>query len=299
MDSVVTLTDTDVFKDLIYWNKSVIATQLTQPGQYWSNFWGEVNKDGFYQRSADYFQLVKRERMGLWNVAFVNNLVAIRGDVIQTGKLQYSHARYDDSNYDVGFAKNARDNNVFMFMVNMKQHGHLKRMDNYTNTNVHNDLWQIFTNPTDWRINYIHPSYTKFLTKTRPEFPQPCPDVYHFPLLSKKFSWHIIHELESIPGDIFEGSGKTNDNRLAGGYENVPTVDVHFTQINFQQEWLKVLRDYVGPIQRRVFDGYSFNGNALLSFVVKYHEQGQRKLVPHHDHSTYTTNTALKRQAID
>ena len=67
----------------------------------------------------------------------------------------------------------------------------------------------------------------------------------------------------------------------------------------FQQEWLKVLRDYVAPIQRRVFEGYSFHGHALLSFVVKYHEKGQRELRPHHDHSTFTTNTALNRQGID
>ena len=33
MDSIITLTDTNVFKDLIYWNKGVITTQLTQPGQ--------------------------------------------------------------------------------------------------------------------------------------------------------------------------------------------------------------------------------------------------------------------------
>ncbi|XP_063681239.1 procollagen-lysine,2-oxoglutarate 5-dioxygenase-like [Bolinopsis microptera] len=299
MDSVITLTDDNVLKDLIHWNKSVITTQLTQPGQYWSNFWGDVSKDGFYKRSTDYFNMVKRERLGLWNVAFVNHLVAIRGDVIKDKKVSYVNTKYDDSNYDVGFNSNARKNNVFLYMVNLKEHGHLKRMENYTSHRVHNDLWQIFTNTLDWKLNYIHPDFDKYLTKTRPEFPQPCPDVYHFPLLSTKFSWHIIHELESMPGDIFAGSGKTDDKRLQGGYENVPTVDVHFTQINFQQEWMKLLRDYVAPIQRLVFEGYSFHGNALLSFVVKYHEEGQRELRPHHDHSTFTTNTALNRQGID
>nr|AQX17749.1 procollagen-lysine 5-dioxygenase [Hormiphora californensis] len=299
MDSVITLTEKTVLTDLMYWNKSVITTQLTQPGQYWSNFWGDVNKDGFYKRAPDYFELVKRERQGLWNVPLVNNLVAIRGDVVRSGKLRYSGEKYEDSNYEVSFAANARAANVFMYMVNLKYHGHLKRMENYTDVNTHNDLWQIFINQVDWKLNYIHPSFDKYLQKKRYQFPQPCPDVFHFPLLSKKFSWHIIHELESIPGDVFAGSGQNNDARLAGGYENVPTVDVHFTQINFQQEWLKVLRDYVKPIQRLVFEGYAFHGNAYLSFVVKYHEAGQRKLVPHHDHSTFTTNTALNRQNID
>lgn len=33
LDSVITLTDDNVLRDLIHWNKSVITTQLTQPGQ--------------------------------------------------------------------------------------------------------------------------------------------------------------------------------------------------------------------------------------------------------------------------
>ena len=60
-----------------------LAICLARMFQYWSNFWGDVSKDGFYKRAPDYFNLVKRERQGLWNVAFVNHLVAIRGDVIK------------------------------------------------------------------------------------------------------------------------------------------------------------------------------------------------------------------------
>ena len=67
-------------------------------------------------------------------------------------------------------------------------------------------------------------------------------NLSQFPL-SAKFSWHIIHELESIPGDIFAGSGKTDDKRLQGGYENVPTVDVHFTQINFQVRVIQLVNE--------------------------------------------------------
>ena len=63
-------------------------------------------------------------------------------------------------------------------------------MENFTTHRVHNDLWQIFTNTLDWKLNYIHPDYDGYLTKTRPEFPQPCPDVYHFPLLSSE--WNLL-----------------------------------------------------------------------------------------------------------
>ena len=61
-------------------------------------------------------------------------------------------------------------------------------MDNYTTLHVHNDLWQIFVNPEDWKMSYIHKDYADYLKKMRKEFPQPCPDVYQFPLVSGQFA---------------------------------------------------------------------------------------------------------------
>ena len=66
-----------------------------------------------------------------------------------------------------------------------------------------------------------------------------------------------------------------------------------------QQEWLKILQEYIIPMQMRVFEGYKSKSEAYLSFIVKYSMTGQKKLVPHHDASTFTTNTALNRAHID
>lgn len=46
------------------------------------------------------------------------------------------------------------------------------------------------------------------------------------------------------------------DERLAGGYENVPTVDIHMNQIGFEKEWLKFLKDYIVPITEKLYPGY-------------------------------------------
>lgn len=46
------------------------------------------------------------------------------------------------------------------------------------------------------------------------------------------------------------------DPRLAGGYENVPTVDIHMNQLEYEQEWLWILRHYVKPLAEKVFVGY-------------------------------------------
>merc|ERR1719167_239829 len=95
-------------------------------------------------------------------------------------------------------------------------------------------------------------------------------------------------------------SGGTNvDKRLATGYENVPTVDIHMNQIGYEKEWLHFLKQYVAPLCHRVYPGYHSEARAVMNFVVKYNPAGQYYLRPHHDSSTYTINVALSKPGID
>ena len=43
---------------------------------------------------------------------------------------------------------------------------------------------------------------------------------------------------------------------MQGGYENVPTRDIHMNQVGFEAEWLHFLDTYVRPLQEGVFVGY-------------------------------------------
>ncbi len=68
------------------------------------------------------------------------------------------------------------------------------------------------------------------------------------------------------------------DKRLEGGYENVPTIDIHMNQVGYEREWLKFLDRYVRPLQETVFTGYihqvkvggflSFAAVAAVDFVL-------------------------------
>lgn len=46
------------------------------------------------------------------------------------------------------------------------------------------------------------------------------------------------------------------DPRLPGGYENVPTVDIHMKQVNWEKHWLYFLKKFVQLMQRKIFIGY-------------------------------------------
>lgn len=81
------------------------------------------------------------------------------------------------------------------------------------------------------------------------------------------------------------------DPRLEGGYENVPTRDIHMRQIGMDRQWLAFLRDYVRPLQERVFWGYQHYVSLFcLLLPIRYRLITNRK--GNHNHP-------LKKRTID
>ncbi|VEL11573.1 unnamed protein product [Protopolystoma xenopodis] len=153
------------------------------------------------------------------------------------------------------FAEAARKKNIFMFLDNREEFGYLIFPDSYNTTHLYNDLWQVIDNPLDWEEQYIHPNYSKLVGTgfQLSDFEQPCPDVFWFPFVTEKFCRQIVEEMEYF-GQW--SSGKNEDARLEGGYENVPTRDIHMRQVDWEGHWMHILRKYVHPIQKKVFQGY-------------------------------------------
>lgn len=61
------------------------------------------------------------------------------------------------------------------------------------------------------------------------------------------------------------------DPRLEGGYENVPTRDIHMNQVGLDQQWLYFLRQYIRPMQEKLFTGYVHDvGSIFLSLMVNF-----------------------------
>lgn len=135
-----------------------------------------------------------------------------------------------------------------MHTVNMEEYGHLIDSSTFSTDNLHPDLWQMVSNKEDWERRYLHPEYLSALNLTTLN-DLPCPDVYWFPLFSEIFCTHLIDTMEGFDG----WSGSSNsDNRVPGGYENVPTDDVHMTQVDYQEEANHIIKEYVRPFAEKV-----------------------------------------------
>ncbi|KAF1765200.1 hypothetical protein GCK72_005152 [Caenorhabditis remanei] len=302
MDADAYFTDSKIVKDLVHHSKTydvgIIAPMVGQPGKLFTNFWGAIAANGYYARSEDYMAIVKGNRVGYWNVPFITSAVLLNKEKLIAMKDSFSYNKNLDP--DMSMCQFARDHGHFMYIDNEKSYGYLIVSDEFSETVTqgkwHPEMWQIFENRELWEARYIHPGYHKIMEPDH-IVDQACPDVYDYPLMSERFCAELIEEMEGF-GRWSDGSN--NDKRLAGGYENVPTRDIHMNQVGFERQWLYFLDTYVRPVQEKTFIGYYHQPvESNMMFVVRYKPEEQASLRPHHDASTFSIDIALNKKGRD
>lgn len=291
VDSDVHLDNLDTLIELIMFNRTILAPIITRIGGVWSNFWGALSEKGFYARSSDYMSIVNNDIRGIWNVPFISSCYLIKSKILN--QLSYTKA---DVDADMAFAEHLRSQDIFMFGSNLNEYGHLINPDTFDIKKTRPEFYELMSNKFDWEKRFIHQDYwTQLLEETVPK--QPCPDVYWFPIGSDVFADSIVDIMEAF-GKWSDGTN--SDTRLQGGYEAVPTRDIHMNQVGLETLWLKFLQLYIKPLQEKVFLGYFHDPpRSLMNFAVRYRPDEQPFLRPHHDSSTYTINIALNRAGID
>jgi len=291
LDAHVHLDNSDTLVSLIEQNRDILSPVMTRKYSSWSNVWGAISSTGYYARSEDYFEIIDRKRIGIWNLPFVSGAILIKGDVLTKLNGFFEYTGLDPM---MAFSKNLRTNDIFMYGTNKEFYGHLVNQDSFNTSLIRPEMYQIFENFDDWKNRYINPLLYDYISG-KEEFITPCPDVYWFPVVTDEFCQDLIAMMEDF-GMWSGGKNNHQDPRIAGGYENVPTVDIHMTQIGWNSHWLFFLKHFIMPIQQKVFIGYHHDPpKANLNFVVRYKVGEQENLKPHHDASTYTLNIALNR----
>ncbi len=145
VDSVSHLDNPNTLTLLIEQNRGVVAPVMIRPYSAWSNFWGTLSSDGFYSRSIDYMDIVRNTRRGLWNVPYISSCYLISGTLIQEEKTRpsYSSSTLDP---DMAFSKSLRDKNVFLYVSNRLNFGHLVNNEKFATGFLNNELWEMERN---------------------------------------------------------------------------------------------------------------------------------------------------------
>ena len=111
----------NVIDELLKKDKYCIGPLLKKTNDFWSNCWLEVDKNGFYKRSFDYFDIVANRR-GVWNCAYICNCFLLKKDIFEDAIEGYRNQSFD---IDMSICKYFRDKYIFMYVDNLKNYGKL------------------------------------------------------------------------------------------------------------------------------------------------------------------------------
>jgi hypothetical protein len=305
----------NMIQNLIDADKDVIGPLIVKSNSVFSNFWGALDDNGYYKRSDNYVDIVSYKTKGSWECPHIYGTYMIKSDVVPKVVHFYSKKSVNDKgdDPDMHFFYNLRETPIKSYINNEQKYGYMIDLKKSYKGKIHSELFMLFDNRELWEDIYLHPEFLKYVRKqiklpdtwkreennetlTVTEVEE-CRFLFEFPLFSKRFCKELIEEMEHF-GNWSAGKDNKKDKRLTGGYENVPTQDIHLNQIGFEKHWINILKTYVSPVMNKCYDNIGFK-NLNIAFVVKYDMKGQSKLKRHHDASKITTLIALNECGKD
>lgn len=91
---------------------------------------------------------------------FISDCYLINATLINNKNTRPSYS-VGDLDPSMSFAHSMRDKDIFMYVNNRLEFGHLVSADDFDTKLTNPDLYQIFENKLDWQKRYIHENYTE------------------------------------------------------------------------------------------------------------------------------------------
>ncbi len=285
IDPNVIIENKNIINELLSYNKKIICPLMKIKNNNWSNFWGDITTKGWYNQSFNYLDILNNNHKGCWNIPYINHIYLIREDILENIQNYYTIGYNKNRGHDMAFCENLRKNNYFMYLCNEEYYGYLKEEENkLTILTYHQD-------PEKYIKKYFHRDFLNNINDLHNlKIEEPIGDVLQFPFVNDIFCEELILLCEKYG----KWSGATkNDSRI--GYENVPSNDIHFTEIEFHKIWEDIIKRYISPVVSHHWGAFQTQ-KLNIAFVVKYEDNKFYELSPHHDSSSYTVNIALNEE---
>lgn len=285
-----------ILKELINTQKNIVTPMIRRGNEAWTNFWGDLDPNGYYLRSFDYFDIVYGKKRGCWNVPYVTGSYLIHKNIFEIVPKLYVENAYID--IDMRICQNLRQNDLFMYVSNISNYGYIEDVtepDVEPSDDGSVTIYEVKEKRDLWEKKYLHPEYYVHMKNLdKMNYNEICDGIYTFPLFSEAFCEELIQRANQYD-KWSKGKDEHNDPRLGKNYyENHPTVDVQLFEMKLDKQWKDIVFSYIAPVAHVLYNNYKTR-DINLAFVVKYHFEDQASLSPHHDSSTYTVNIALNR----
>ncbi len=163
-----------------------------------------------------------------------SSAVRVLSKELETAAVQYKVdvTSGDDWLLGVWTSQWLRKAKIHLMVNNLEHFGNLIDNNHYDHSFMFPELFMLPENKLMWEKMYLSPAYNASGVYNWIE--PHCWDIYNFPLFSERFCNDLINETERY--GKWSG-GTAYDKRLKGGYEPVPTRDIHFNQMGFHKQW--------------------------------------------------------------
>lgn len=91
-----------------------------------SNFWGDLDHNGYYKESDNYSELILGYRRDLWNVPYVYGAIMFSREIIHNWKIDQKN-KFTTISPSMELCFNLRKNTLFMYMSNYYEYGSINK----------------------------------------------------------------------------------------------------------------------------------------------------------------------------
>jgi len=165
------LLNPNTLKSLMAQRKTVVAPMIRafENGTTYSNYWCGMDENGYYERTDDYFPMLKREKKGCFEVPMIHSTYLIDLQYYSTDNLQYYPPPQDyfgEVDDILIFAFTARKAEIKLFVLNQEEYGQMLTPST-PEMNLEDDQIAFTDAKIDW-MAYNKPLISTNLTNHRP-----------------------------------------------------------------------------------------------------------------------------------
>ena len=264
-DSRYILIQYNTLEELMTWNFSIIApfyVSNTQKSNPQTNFWSAVDKNGFYKRSWDYFDVINRDYAGIFAVPYIGGVYLIKREVEEL--MSYQHPRFKDTDSDVIFANSVRNLGYLMVVKTTRVDGVIANGE-VNATDPYPLLEHAADNKTPFYLNYFfrwnHLRIRDYKhTQVKPESFYPCEDVLSARVFDTPFTDYLF-EKASL--------GNTWTQRIWNdGWDKFETLAFNDFP-GLTEGWVSFSTEYLPAFLKKKFSSYVTDSDPLHSFFMR------------------------------
>lgn len=120
------ITNACMLKDLMATGKHIVAPMLlSKSNPFFSNFWGDINENGYYKRSEDYMDIIKYNIRGIWNVPYISGSILINKHRMSDVVTELKKNNIMNEDFDMYFSRILRKKYIFLHVDNSKIYGEI------------------------------------------------------------------------------------------------------------------------------------------------------------------------------